>query len=74
MLRESKVTAGICRPVEAEQGVYWPSLSKLHKTASLSVADSDSALVATSWVAPAVRCLPDFQLTLPRALRVRVYG
>lgn len=50
MLKESKVTAGICRPVEAEYGV-WPSLSKLHKAASLSAADSDSALVATSWVA-----------------------
>ena len=48
MLKESKVTVGICRPVEAEQGVYWPSISKLHKTASLSVVDSDSALVVTS--------------------------
>lgn len=73
MLKESKVTAGICRPVEAEYGV-WPSLSKLHKAASLSAADSDSALVATSWVASAVRCLQDFQLTLPRGVRVRVYG
>lgn len=73
MLKESKVTAGICRPVEAEYGV-WPSLSKLHKAASLSAADSDSTLVATSWVASAVRCLQDFQLTLPRGVRVRVYG
>lgn len=73
MLKESKVTAGICRPVEAEYGL-WPSLSKLHKAASLSAADSDSALVATSWVASAVRCLQDFQLTLPRGVRVRVFG
>lgn len=56
-----------------QESVNLPSVSCI-KTASLSVADSDSALVATSWVARAVRCFPDFQLTLPRAVRVRVYG
>ena len=61
MLREIKVTAGICRPwIQNKEFVSLPSVSCI-KTASLSVADSDSALVATSWVASAVRSLPDFQ-------------
>lgn len=30
-----KVTAGICRQVEAEQVIYWPPFCRLHKITSL---------------------------------------
>lgn len=68
--REGKKITGTCRPVEAEKEFYWLAVCKLHKTASLSLADSDFTLVAARRVAAARRCLPNFRLTPSRGVRV----
>lgn len=49
--------------IEIKRGLYWLSFCKLHNIASPSLADTDFALVASSWVAELDICLPNFQFT-----------